>query len=109
MSKISILSDLYRVFGTALQPFSSHTPAFPLCCDASSFPNKATVILTLLIAWFILAPNTHCLVITARGQALSALVKGQAPHRGLVALQCGEAHPVVLLLPVQFHCVIITG
>lgn len=63
----------------------------------------------MLIAWEILAPDAHSAVVTARCQALATGVKGQAPHGGLVAFEGGAAHPVILFLSVELHCVVVAG
>ena len=89
----------------------------PALCDSSMCLSPSAEMglqllgwaLTLLVAWKILAPDAHGAVITARRQALATGVKGQAPHGGLVAFEGGAAHPVILFLPVELHCVVIAG
>jgi len=65
--------------------------------------------LTFLVAGSVALPDAHRLVVAAGRQALTAAVEGHAPYGGLVALQRGTAHPVVLLLVVQLHRVVVAG
>lgn len=78
-------------------------------CFLNSCLKLALYLHTLASLSWILLPNLHSAVVTARRQPLSCCVKAQTPDGGRVSLQSGPALPVVVLLLVNADVVVVTG